>query len=603
MLKNSVGAFIAFIVSAQVILQGCAVIATCPNSLLPVVEVQVNNSPSNHDDYINTSTYIPCRAKIANSRKIFGRALNFPGGVEVEIRNRNLSTDLTVSPTNAGGSTAFFATLPANGDWFNFFIRGNTVSAVDKAAILELATAGATCNEVVLSRKGLMVSTAAPPIPAAGRPQLEIRVAGISNLDDYITWSPTACYIRWLDPPNAAATLNVSVRNLSPTDHLRFSSTAPAAGATATNTTASLVLTGDDKWGTFYVAGNFGNPSSRDKDAIFEVIETPSNNLLAREGIMVRIRKNVNALTTTADGEMLHYLDALKTVHQTYNLYMLFKESHSQGLPGSSIMHLQAHGGSHFLPWHRAFILHMERLLQASDPSVALPYWNFDQPSPNMYSINGIGRNRTPAEPGDVNWVVLAPGNPISTWQIPGEVVGIRRRTTYGDAGLCLTATEMATMALGINFAQFRTMESVTHTLPHTNSSGSASAGWIAVSQTLASQDPLFYFLHCNVDRLWAKWQWANDRFDTTQVSTYDLLGKFTAPAVPGQRLGRYLDDTMWPWDNVTGGAGLAERPITAPLTPFPITLGFYFPGATPTINNTVDFKLQNFCFDDFNPY
>ena len=24
-----------------------------------------------------------------------------------------------------------------------------------------------------------------------------------------------------------------------------------------------------------------------------------------------------------------------------------------------------------------------------------------------------------------------------------------------------------------------------------------------------APQDPLFFLLHCNVDRLWAKWQWA----------------------------------------------------------------------------------------------
>ena len=33
-----------------------------------------------------------------------------------------------------------------------------------------------------------------------------------------------------------------------------------------------------------------------------------------------------------------------------------------------------------------------------------------------------------------------------------------------------------------------------------------------------AARDPLFFLLHANVDRLWAKWQWFQQRFDATSA-------------------------------------------------------------------------------------
>ena len=44
-----------------------------------------------------------------------------------------------------------------------------------------------------------------------------------------------------------------------------------------------------------------------------------------------------------------------------------------------------------FLPWHRAYLLDLERELQAIDPSVALPYWRFDQPAPNLFTPEFLG--------------------------------------------------------------------------------------------------------------------------------------------------------------------------------------------------------------------
>ena len=36
-----------------------------------------------------------------------------------------------------------------------------------------------------------------------------------------------------------------------------------------------------------------------------------------------------------------------------------------------------------------------------------------------------------------------------------------------------------------------------------------------------AARDPLFFLLHCNVDRLWAKWQWLNQRYDGAQGEVF----------------------------------------------------------------------------------
>jgi tyrosinase len=596
---------------------GCAVLPTCPSQLLPVVEIQVNNSESSHDDYIDTRGFTPCRARITNVNRAVGRGLNFPGGVEVEIRNRRLASDLTISPTGSGTSTAFFSTLPGNGDWLPFFIRGNTTSTTDKSAIIEMATAGATCNEVVLSRKGLMVPSGAPPIaPAPARPRVAVEVGSVSHLDDYISWAPTSCRIKWLDAPTSTATLNVTLRNMPGTNRLRFAGTSPASGSTATNPTITVTLNGDGSWAQFYIAGNNGNASLNDKDAVMKVID-PANNLLSREAVMVRIRKNVNSLTPA---ERDRYLEALREVHQTYNFYNSFLNSHSQvGAGFLPVAHRQAHNGSGFLPWHRAFVLHIERLLQASDPSVAVPYWHFDQSSPNMFHADFVGATAAAG-----NMVSLSPTNPISSWQIPGQIAGIRRRTPYGDSGIpgsvtgttTPVITETATLGLGSTYANFKGMEANTHNGAHNNSGNTIS--WIAGSPAFAPRDPLFYFLHCNIDRLWAKWQWVNNRYDATQANTYDLQGSHASPPaaqapdfrlnaggqiIVNRTLGQYIDDSMWPWDNVNGGTGTAERPAVSNLTPFPITLGGFLPGSRPTVKSTIDFRVINFGYDDIYPY
>ena len=63
-----------------------AVIPTCPGTLLPIIEVQINKTASNHDDYGSTNAYTGCRARIVNYLSSSG-INNFADGVPVAIRN------------------------------------------------------------------------------------------------------------------------------------------------------------------------------------------------------------------------------------------------------------------------------------------------------------------------------------------------------------------------------------------------------------------------------------------------------------------------------------------------------------------------------------
>ena len=94
--------------------------------------------------------------------------------------------------------------------------------------------------------------------------------------------------------------------------------------------------------------------------------------------------------------------------------------------------------------------------------------------------------------------------NPLRFWVTDG-VQGITRRplfpTTQAPPGL---RTEAQTIAIGTTYPLFRDMEGNPHGFAHTSF-----GGMIPESPT-APRDPLFFLLHCNVDRLWAKWQRQN---------------------------------------------------------------------------------------------
>lgn len=455
---------------------------------------------------------------------------------------------------------------------------------------------------ILLVSLALAVAGCVATRPGQIQPLLEIQVNdSVATIDDYVTWAPTRSRIRLVNSALFSSPVNVTLRNMDPSrgGQLLFDTTGSQSPptTTATQVTLDLALPANGDWVNIVIAGQYGRPSIRDKDAVIEVVEnrrTDDDIILGRKALMVRIRKNANGLTVE---ERNRFLDALATLNMTFGNYEVFHEIHS-------VSSSQAHGGPAFLPWHRVFTLRIERELQAIDPSVALPYWKFDEPAPAIFDENFMGG------PPQLGQVTFSLTNPLRTWTIQG-LAGIRRTPSFGPAGAPAgILSEAATLNLGgmgNTFDNFRSMEGNPHGTAHVRA-GASGGSWIGFVAT-AVRDPLFFMLHCNIDRLWAKWQWAFDRYDSTQISAYEPQGSYTSGNFI--REGHFLEDTMWPWNGVTGPGDPADifddRPSTAPGGAFPQTVGrFGFPPLNPRPvemidyeSNTNNWSALGFAYDD----
>src|SRR5262249_32362115 len=81
----------------------------------------------------------------------------------------------------------------------------------------------------------------------------------------------------------------------------------------------------------------------------------------------------------------------------------------------------QAHRGPAFLTWHRAYLLQVERELQASFPDVALPYWACNQPNSKTMVFGETALGLNPGTPDQTVIPKFADGHPLEFWQMPIE--------------------------------------------------------------------------------------------------------------------------------------------------------------------------------------
>ena len=436
---------------------------------------------------------------------------------------------------------------------------------------------------------------------AAALPAVELLVNNSLAADAaYVAWAPRLCVlrntnatagrvlVRNVPQPNGGQLVFLTQPDSQPNDELLLD--VPANGEV-----------------TFFTCGRYdrtagvGFASSNDRDTAIVVSSLDGATEITRRDVMVRIRKNANTLTAA---ERDRFLAALMSLNQPGGVYPDFQNRH---VDASS---REIHRRSCFLPWHRAFLTDLERRLQEVDPSVALPYWRFDQPAPNVFTQDFLGI----PTPGDPSFIVeFSPSNPLVNWRM--RVLGsgsgrIDRAMDFDPAtsGANITNDEVATLALDTNFADaidprlgFTSMEGDPHGAAHSSFGGPIS------DIGKAPGDPLFFLLHANVDRLWAKWQWTmiGQRFDGTQVPAYPNQGNGDPAQGDEPGIGNFTNDTMWPWNGVTG----APRPADAPGGPFPLSPSVGVPSQTPTVLEMIDYQGQHaldadvgFAYDDV-PY
>lgn len=295
--------------------------------------------------------------------------------------------------------------------------------------------------------------------------------------------------------------------------------------------------------------------------------------------VMVRVRRNANELSDKARDDFIAALAQLNGIRAVpgpgKGIYVTdFVGMHVAGASDTE------HGDSMFLPWHRLYLLDLERLLQRVNPAVTLPYWRFDEPAPNLFSEDFIGATeqipaRSPFTPGTSDKLArFSQSNPLQRWRI-GTVSGIPRASFFDTrtepaSGLPAAPPDRPnafpvinqdeTLRLGgvgenAEFGQLRSgfsaMEGTPHGAAHVSFNGYIN--FVPV----APQDPLFFLLHSNVDRLWALWQFLFDRSLPTNRRSYPYQNRFEVLfSQSGALSGNFADywklveALQWPWDN-----------------------------------------------------
>ena len=372
----------------------------------------------------------------------------------------------------------------------------------------------------------------------------------------FVSWAPSPCRIRVTNPSGAPSpTVNLKITGVSAAGGGVVVFRSGATGVFSSSVTLPVPTNGTSV--PFFAAGKFGKPSAGNGDVTIQARN--GTTLVGSAPVMVRIRKNANALTTAERNRFVSAFAQLN--NQGLGRFADFRNMHT------NVSSPQAHGAPGFLPWHRAYLLDLERELQAIDPSIALPYWRFDRPAPNIFTPDFLGAS------DQLGTVGFAATNPLQFWKTDG-VQGINRRpffsTSAAPPGL---RNETQTLGLGTQYPAFRTLEGNPHGTAHTSFGGSIS------SIGTAAKDPLFFLLHANVDRLWAKWQRQNGRFNPATPASFDNSG--------GNPIGHNLPDTMWPWNGITGG----QRPPTAPGGAMAASPCVGAPGPQPKVQDSLDFQ------------
>ena len=441
-----------------------------------------------------------------------------------------------------------------------------------------------------------------------------------SEASGYIAWTPVPMTIS--NTPNGkSGGFKLSSRS-KPGSVSKIQFLLDRTSAPQPELTVSL-QPGENK--TIYIAGVFQRfekhfgASSDGKDVIIEGVwdDTPGEPAAAIE-VMIRVRKDANELTDKARDDFLFALAKLNgikvdddpTPGAGYGIYVTdFVEMHVGGASASQ------HGDSHFVPWHRLYLLDLERQLQKIRPEVTLPYWRFDQAAPNLFSEHFMGAMQQIPRDISVPGGEFDPGgfntppakfnvnNPIAAWQIY-DTQGINRTARFNpvtepangllhpnDDFVLLNQGQTLDLGGGENNPDdaflgtpnpspgtgFARMESSPHGAAHVSFNGPINR------VPVAPRDPLFFLLHCNVDRLWALWQNAYNREDVDDQKTYP----YRAPgdASPWELLGAQ----QWPWNGGSSQPDGLAAPGTRSMN-FPASdVGISQPGVSPTLADAID--------------
>ncbi|ESY55551.1 MULTISPECIES: tyrosinase family protein [unclassified Mesorhizobium] len=203
-----------------------------------------------------------------------------------------------------------------------------------------------------------------------------------------------------------------------------------------------------------------------------------------------RIRRNVADLNKAE-------IAALKTAFSSIvakdpsDPYSFYAISSIHGLPQSYCLHHE----NKYNPWHRVYLKVLEDALRAVPgcQDVTLPYWDIRTPIPNLLKKPPFDSYVVPVELRNPY------GSGYKTQRYDQATIDANLLKydvfKYIDSAL----GQSLWGAFGVN--GFQEASIAAHDGGHT------SIGPTMADQNVSSYDPIFWFFHCNLDRIWLKWQ------------------------------------------------------------------------------------------------
>ncbi len=254
------------------------------------------------------------------------------------------------------------------------------------------------------------------------------------------------------------------------------------------------------------------------------------------------IRKNVTSLSDT---EKANYVTGVKRL-KANGKYDQYVHTHDDVMmhttPNGSNA---AHSGPAFFPWHREFILRFERDLQQAlgDANFGLPYWDWasdaalaDPTRAVIWDERFMGGQGSPVSTGPLRageWTIVPSGSLVRNFGADQDARTLPSQADVG-AALAVTTYDSAPWNRASN-PSFRNQFEGWINGPQLHNRVHVWVGGSMLPMT-SPNDPVFFLHHCNVDRLWARWQLCSANPSYLPVS--------------GGPQGHNLNDPMWPWDS-----------------------------------------------------
>jgi hypothetical protein len=298
-------------------------------------------------------------------------------------------------------------------------------------------------------------------------------------------------------------------------------------------------------------------------------------------------RKNQATLTGPEKTAFANAVLALKQAPSQMGLanrYDDYVQMHVNSMTGGNNW---AHRRPGFLPWHREYLRRFEQDLQAIDPTVNLPYWDWtvdNSPASSIWGADLMGGDGT----GVNHKVETGPfafdaGNWTINVHDPGDGGFPYLRRNFGGNGFAPTlptATQLTNCLTETPYDEDPWDDSSTLASFRNRLEGWFGAGsihnrvhvWVGGADgtmlfSTSPNDPVFWLHHCNIDRLWVEW------LKQHPAEAYHPSGGAgdSGPA------GHNLPDSMQPWGGITTVAGTLDHHA----------LGYWYDTDEPDVNLT----------------